>query len=279
MTGAAKRIITEAHSARTGIILRLLLFAILAAGFASSQVAGQASTAQPKPRILVYTRNYTPDGKGYVHDNIALSVEAIKKMGAEKGFAVDVSDDPAVFTESNLKQYAALVFSNNSGQAFANDAERDAFKHYIESGGGFAGLHAASTSERDWPYYWSVLGGRFVAHPKMQSFTVRVVDPQFPAVKGLPETFEWTDECYFIDHLNADIHPVLVTDRTKLTFMEMMKIDAAGFPNPLPLAWFHEFDGGREFYLALGHNKEDYANPILYGIIENGILWTMKQAR
>jgi len=116
-----------------------------------------------------------------------------------------------------------------------------------------------------------------VAHPKMQSFTVRVVDPQFPAVKGLPETFEWTDECYFIDHLNADIHPVLVTDRTKLTFMEMMKIDAAGFPNPLPLAWFHEFDGGREFYLALGHNKEDYANPILYGIIENGILWTMKQ--
>ena len=30
---------------------------------------GAASAADKK--VLVYTRNYTPDGKGYVHDNIA----------------------------------------------------------------------------------------------------------------------------------------------------------------------------------------------------------------
>ena len=59
-----------------------------------------APSSAAERRVLVYTRNYTPDGKGYVHDNIASSVEAIKKMGAEKGFAVDVSDDPAVFTEA-----------------------------------------------------------------------------------------------------------------------------------------------------------------------------------
>lgn len=68
---------------------------------------------------------------------------------------------------------------------------------------------------------------------------------------------------------------MLVTDRTKLNSTEFMKIDVASFPNPLPLAWFHEFDGGREFYVALGHNKQDYANPTLYGMIENGILWAM----
>jgi type 1 glutamine amidotransferase len=113
----------------------------------------------------------------------------------------------------------------------------------------------------------------------MQPFTVRVVDANFPAVKGLPASFEWTDECYFLDHLNADIHPVLVTDRTKLNFLETLKIDVSSFPNPMPLAWYHEFDGGREFYLALGHNKQDYANPILYGIIENGILWATRQIR
>jgi type 1 glutamine amidotransferase len=260
----------------------LLVLAIFAAILASAQIAAAA-----QPRILVYTRNYTPDGKGYVHDNIASSVEAIRKMGAEKGFAVDVSDDPAVFNETNLKQYAALVFSNSNNQAFSSDAQRDAFKHYIESGGGFVGIHSASGSERDWPYFWSVLGGKFAAHPRMQSFTVQVTDPLFPAVKNLPATFAWTDECYFNDHLNPDIHPVLVTDRKKLTALDAMKIDAmkvdgmkvdvSAFPDPLPLAWYHHFDGGREFYLALGHNKEDYANPILYGIIENGILWAMKQ--
>lgn len=233
--------------------------------------------AQQQPRVLVYTRNYTPDGKGYVHDNIASSVEAIKKMGAEKGFAVDASDDPAVFTDANLKQYAALVFSNSNNQAFTTDAQREAFRHYIEAGGGFVGIHSASGSERDWPYFQSVLGGKFAEHPVMQTFTVEVVDPKFPAVMGLPQKFAWTDECYFIDHLNPDIHPVLVTDRTKLSSLDKMKSDAASFPNRLPLAWWHEFDGGREFYLALGHNKEEYAKPLLYGVIEGGILWAMKK--
>ncbi len=55
-----------------------------------------------------------------------------------------------------------------------------------------------------------------------------------------------------------------------------MRSDVSTFPNPLPLAWYQNFDGGREFYIALGHNKEEYANPILYGIIKNGILWAMK---
>ncbi|HUV69075.1 MAG TPA: ThuA domain-containing protein [Terracidiphilus sp.] len=265
---------TELRSNATAALFAFALLAVLALLSVAAPVA-----AATQPRILVYTRNYTPDGKGYVHDNIAASVEAIRKMGAEKGFAVDASDDPAVFTEANLKQYAALVFSNSNNEAFSSDAQRDAFKHYIESGGGFVGLHSASGSERDWPYFWSVLGGKFAAHPKMQTFTVQVADPQFPAVKGLPSSFQWTDECYFIDHLNPDIHPVLTTDRTKLAGLESLKIDPAAFPNPLPLAWYHQFDGGREFYLALGHNKQDYANPILYGIIQKGILWAMKETK
>ncbi len=242
-------------------------------------VAGGSLAASGQRRVLVYTRNYTSNGKGYVHENIQSSVDAIKKMGVEKGFAVDVSDDPAAFSDANLKQYAALVFSNSNNEAFSSDAQRNAFKAYLESGGGFVGIHSASGSERDWPYFWSVLGGKFVVHPKMQTFTVQVTDPHFPAVEGLPAQFEWTDECYFIDHLNPDIHPVLVTDRTKLTSLELIKNDLSTFPNPLPLAWYHEFDGGREFYLALGHNKEDYANPILYKIIENGILWAMRPGK
>jgi len=238
-----------------------------------------AAQIAPKPRVLVYTRNYTPDGKGYVHDNIAASVAAIRKMGDEAGFAVDEVDAPGVFTDANLRQYAALIFSNSNNEAFSDDTQRDAFKHYIEAGGGFVGIHSASGSERDWPYFWSVLGGKFAAHPRQQPFTVRVTDPDFAAAKGLPAQFTWTDECYFLDHLNPDIHPVLVTDRTKLATLEPMTIDPTKFPVDLPLAWFQKFDGGREFYLALGHNKEDYENPLLYGIIKNGILWAMGTGR
>jgi type 1 glutamine amidotransferase len=234
-----------------------------------------AETAGAQRRVLVYTRNYTPDGKGYVHDNIAASVAAIRKMGAEKGFAVDVSDDPSAFTDANLKQYSALVFSNSNNEAFSTEPQKDAFKRYIQGGGGFVGIHSASGSQRDWPYFWSVVGGKFVEHPKLQPFVVHVVDSAHVIAKDLPAEFPWTDEAYFTDHVNPGIHPVLVIDRKLLLYTNTMKSDVESYRNPLPLAWWQKFDGGREYYIALGHNKADYENPFLYGLIENGIVWAM----
>jgi type 1 glutamine amidotransferase len=226
-------------------------------------------------KVLVYTRNFVANGKGYVHDNIASSVAAIQRMGRENGFAVDVSEDPKVFAGANLKQYSALVFSNTNNEAFENDAQREAFQRYIRAGGGFVGVHSASGSERKWPYFWSVVGGKFLRHPKFQKFVVRVKDANHPATKDLPAAFEWTDECYYSDNLNPGIHPLLVTDPAKLDDPEKAAYPGDRFGDSLPLAWWQEFDGGREFYTALGHTKEDYANPILYKHILGGILWTM----
>ncbi len=226
-------------------------------------------------RVLIYTRNYTPDGKGFVHDNIADSVVAIFKLGKENGFAVDVSDDPNTFTVQNLKKYNALVFSNSNNEAFENDAQRDAFKKYIQSGGGFVGIHSASGSERKWPYFWEVLGGKFVRHPKFQKFTLRVKDPNHPATKDLPATFEWADECYYLDNLNPDIHPLVVTDPAKIEDPKKAEYPGDRFGDSLPLVWCHTFDGGREYYIALGHKKEDYANPLLIKQILGGIQWAM----
>jgi type 1 glutamine amidotransferase len=239
----------------------------LLAGGTLAQAAGK--------RVLVYTRNHVTDGKGYIHENIATSVEAIKQMGAENGFAVDSSDDPKVFTPSNLKQYAALVFSNSNNEAFENDEQREAFKSYIRSGGGFVGIHSASGSERKWPYYWSVLGGKFVRHPKMQKFTVRVKDPNHPATKGLPATFEWEDECYYTDNLNPALKPLLVTDPAKIDDPKKAEYPGDRFGDSLPLAWYQTYDGGRQFYTALGHKKEHYADPLLRQHILGGILWAI----
>src|SRR5580658_2684648 len=162
--------------------------------FVMASAAGALAASAAEKKILVYTRSYTPDGKGYVHDNIAASVAAIRKMGAGNGFGVDASDDPTVFTASNLKQYRALVFSNSNNVAFDTGAQREAFRTFIRSGGGFVGIHSASGSERDWEYYQQVVGGKFKRHPKLQPFTVQVVDPKFPAVRRTPATFDWEDE-------------------------------------------------------------------------------------
>jgi type 1 glutamine amidotransferase len=244
---------------------------------AASFVLPLANAAEK--RILVYTRNFTPDGKGYVHDNIATSVEAIRKMGQEHGFAVDSSDDPKVFTPDNLKKYAAIVFSNSNNEAFENDAQRDAFKKFVNRGGGIVGIHSASGSERNWPYFWSVIGGKFLRHPKLQKFVVRVKDRNHPATRDLPATFEWEDECYYTDHLNPALKPLLVTDPAQLEDPKKSEYPGDRFGDSLPLAWYQTFDGGRQFYTALGHKKEHYSDPLLTKQILGGILWVMGEAK
>jgi uncharacterized protein len=245
---------------------RYLLLALLACS---------AALSAADRKVLVYTRNFVTNGKGFVHDNIAKSVEAIRKMGAENKFAVDQSDDPKVFTAANLKQYRAIVFSNSNNEAFENDAQREALKQYIHAGGGFVGIHSATGSERKWPWYWAMLGGTFQRHPKMQQFTVKVLDPKQPATRKLPATFEWTDECYYHKEVNRDIHVLLATDPKRIDDPKASADPPTLIDGMIPLAWQHKFEGGRVFYMALGHKKEEYLNPLLYDSILGGILWAM----
>ena len=234
-----------------------------------------AATAAAAPKVLVYTRSYTPDGKGYVHQNIGASVDAIRRLGTENGFSVDASADPGVFTPANLKQYKAIVFSNSNNEAFATDAQRDAFKSFIQRGGGFVGIHSASGSEREWPYFWSVVGGKFLRHPKLQKFTVRVKDAAHPSTRGLPATFEWEDECYYLDHMSPAIKPLLVTDPASIDDPKKSDYPGDRFGDSLPLAWYQTFDGGRQFYTALGHKPEHYAHPLFQKHLLGGILWAI----
>ncbi len=228
-----------------------------------------ALSAAAEKKILVYTRNYTPDGKGYVHENIATSVEALKEMGASIGYKVDSTADPKVFSGDNLKQYKVLIFSNSNNEAFENDAQREVFKKFIQAGGGYVGIHSATGSERTWPYYQAAAGGKFVRHPKLQPFTVTVRDKSNPATKDLPDSFEWEDECYMHENINPDIHVLLTADPAKL--VDPGKPRYPG--DTIPLAWYHNYDGGREIYIALGHKKEHYSNPILRKFITGAIQW------
>ncbi len=227
----------------------------------------------PQKKVaLVYTKN----GKGYVHDNIADSVAAIRKLGAENGFSVDATDDPGAFTTANLKKYKAIVFSNTNNEAFDTEAQRDAFQRYIQTGGGFVGIHSATGSERAWPWYWQMIGGSFLRHPKLQKIAVSVVDPNHPATRGLPASFDWEDECYMHQYMNPDIHALLETDETKLDDPGRKQHPAELMAKHLPLAWTLQDEGsGRRFYVALGHKKEYYSNPTMLKLILGGIQWAM----
>ncbi len=253
--------------------------------------------AASERRVLVYTKN----GKGYVHDNIAASVAAIKQLGAANNFAVDVSDDPTVFTDQNLKQYKALVFNNVNNEIFDNEEQKAAFQRYIRgskriespkgaeqggtlwacapSGGGFVGIHSACGAMRDWPWFWELLGGRFLRHPKLQTFTIKVKDAKDISTAHLPAAFQWTDEFYFLDQIPNGRHILLAGDLTTLDDPAKEKYPGKQFGDEFPLAWRRTFDGARSWYTALGHKPEHYSDPKLTRHILGGIVWAMGENR
>jgi type 1 glutamine amidotransferase len=244
----------------------------VAALLGSAAVVG----AESLPRILVYTRNgLTSDGrKGYIHDNIASSVAAIQRLGAENGFAVDVSDDPETFTDAKLKPYRALVFSNTNNQIFTSEAQQVALQRYVRGGGGFVGIHSAVGSMRSWPWFWSLIGGSFVRHPKLQEFTIRVLDPNHPSTAFMDAGFRWSDEFYFLRDMPPDLHVLLVGELATLDDAQKPPGEATR-----PLAWCHVFEGGRAWTTTLGHRKEHYADPFFQKHLLGGIRWAMGTTR
>jgi type 1 glutamine amidotransferase len=222
-------------------------------------------------KILVYTKN----GKGYIHDNIAANVEALKKLGAANNLTVVVSADSAVFTEENLKQYDCLVFSNTNNETFDTDAQRLAFVRYIQSGGGFVGIHSVCGSERTWPCFWSMLGGKFKRHAPYGPFDIKIIDNTNLSTASLPNIWKWEDECYYLDNLNPDIHVLLAADMRTVTDKQKAEYPSNIFGDYFPLSWYHEFEGGRVFFTALGHNIKHYSDPIFLNHILGGINWAI----
>ncbi|MEO5979169.1 MAG: ThuA domain-containing protein [Chryseolinea sp.] len=229
------------------------------------------SLVKAPKKILIYTHN----GKGYVHDNRADATIALTKLCADNGFETFATEDPAHFTAENLKQYKCIIFASTNNEAFDNEDQKKAFVDYIHNGGGFVGIHSASGSERQWPWFSSMLGGKFVRHPELQKFTIKVIDKTHPSTKFLSDTWTWEDECYYTNQLNPDIRVLLAVDLTTITDDKKGEYPGNTFGNYFPLAWYHEFEGGRQFYTALGHKSEYYKDPTFLKHLWGGIDWTM----
>ncbi len=220
-------------------------------------------------RILVYTKN----GKGYVHDNIASAVSCIQELGKANQFRVEVTDDPAVFNQSNLDKYALLVFTSTNNDVFDTDEQRLAFRRYIEAGGGFVGVHSVTGTERNWQWFKMMLGETFSWHAKFQSFKVKVIRPEHPSMKGVPALWVREDECYFGKELYPGMVVLMAHEIQSLNPEQKELIDknAGSFANYYPAVWYQPFEGGNVWVTTLGHNKESYQDPVYRNHLLQGI--------
>ncbi|GAB4055210.1 ThuA domain-containing protein [Spirosoma litoris] len=215
-----------------------------------------------KVKVLVYTKN----GKGYVHDNIANAVLCIQKLGQQNGFSVDSSSQASVFTEANLKQYTLLIFPSTNNDVFDTDAQRLAFRRYIEAGGGFVGIHSVMGTERNWTWFKRMLGGTFAWHPKFQKFRAEIIDTKHPSMQGLPKIWEKEDEFYFTKNMSPGPTVIMANDLTSLNQDEPEKVKTFGgsYTELYPSAWYYNFDGGYTWCTTLGHAKTDYLSDTTF---------------
>lgn len=219
----------------------------------------------PFLKVLVFSRT-----NGYRHASIPTSIKTLFELGEERHWQVTATEDQQLLSEAFLRQFDVLVFMNTNGDVL-EPPQREAIMKFYQSGKGFVGVHSASATEYDWPWYETLIGAFFKIHPKVQEARITLEDKSHPAI---PDSFgnqiTRVDEWYtFRKNPRRDVHVLLSLDETSYD----MEGKEDAIMGDHPIAWYHEKDGGRSFYTALGHTKEAYTDPFFRAHLVGAIEW------
>ncbi len=216
-------------------------------------------------RILIFSKT-----AGFRHESIQVGKEAILKIAAENNILADTTENAAYFHEDSLKRYSAIIFLNTTGDILDYRQEAD-FERYIQAGGGFVGIHAATDTEYDWPWYNQLVGAYFNGHPNnpnVREATIDIVDSSHPASSFLPARWERADEWYNFKSINPAINVLAKLD-------ERTYQGGTHGEDEHPIAWYHDYEGGRAFYTGGGHTKESFSEPLFMQHILAGIQYAI----
>ena len=231
---------------------------VLAAGI------GSGTRQREAPRVLVFSKT-----AGFRHSSIEAGIAAIRKLGQENGFSVEATEDATAFSDRNLRRFAAVVFLNTTGDVL-DAKQQDTFERYIQAGGGWLGIHSATDTEYDWPWYGRLAGAYFNGHPNnpnVKRGAFRVVDKGHPSTQGLPDRWEREDEFYNFKSIAPDIHVLVDIDEKSY--------EGGTNGDRHPMSWYHAFGGGRAFYTNMGHTETTFSEPLFLGHLLGGLRYAM----
>jgi cytochrome c len=221
------------------------------------------SCTTKEEKVLVFSKT-----AGFRHGSIASGIQAVEKLGAENGFTVEATEDASYFTEERLQEYSAVIFMNTTGDILDEVQQAD-FERYIQAGGGFVGVHAATDTEYDWPWYNKLVGAYFLGHPNIQDATLNVLDKNHESTKSMEDTFRKNDEWYNFKDINPDINVLIEIDETSY--------EGGTNGEHHPISWYHDYDGGRSFYTEMGHTNKTFENPLFLDHLLGGIKYAFSK--
>lgn len=242
-----------------------LLPLVLLWQFLSFSTAAQSK--QFKALLVTTTR-------GWHHESLHYGVVALEQLAMKHSFSLVLFEDPNSFTDAALASYQVIIFLNTTGDILDSSQQR-VMERFIQAGKGFVGIHSASDTEYDWDWYNKLVGRMFKIHPAIQTAKMKVLDDSFPGMQAFSGGRLWTDEWYeFGPEKITGLHYLLGVDESSYNpKVQWGEKKGTGMGTLHPISWYHDYDGGRSFYTALGHLPSDYSDPDFLNHLYAGLFW------
>ncbi|KAI0770501.1 class I glutamine amidotransferase-like protein [Fomes fomentarius] len=240
---------------------------------------------QNEARVLIYTAT-----RGFHHQSTPDAVDALRRAAVgpltttatatTRRITFEHTDDQTWFTDERLAGYDAVLFLNSMGEVL-DEPGQAALKRYLDLGGNFVGVHAASCAMPDTEWFRHEIGATFDYHPAICTANINVVGPPHPSIAGLPKVWQVYDEMYnFKSDPRLGAVLVLSVDESSYEDPGERKFDHG---QPHPIAWFQEHGAGsdagsaagRSFYTSLGHTSEIWQDPLFVRHVMGGVEWAL----
>jgi len=232
---------------------------------ATTAPATSATTSGGSGRVLVFSKT-----TGFRHQSIPDGIGALRDIGAQLSLEVDATEDASRIADASLARYQAVVFLSTTGDLLDDD-QKAALQRYVRAGHGWLGIHAAADAEYRWAWYAGLVGAQFRRHPAVQQATV-VVDPIGRTLVGpVPQRWQRTDEWYdFRTNPRGKVRVLATVDETTYT--------GGGMGADHPIAWCHDYEGGRSWYTGMGHTNESFKEPLFLAHLSAGVRYVTGQS-
>lgn len=222
-----------------------------------------AQSKKPKFRVIAfYTAKSDLAHISFVHE----ANKRFPAMADKYHFSYDSTANWDNLNAEFLSKYEVVLFLDTRPEV---TAQREAFKKYMENGGGWMGFHfpafalAQSTYPADWDWYHNTFlgSGEYGSNTwRPTSAILKVENKKHPVTRNLPKTFKASpNEWYRWQNdlrKNPDIKILLSIDSTSFplgTGPKEYEIWRSGY---YPVVWSNK--NYKMVYVNMGHNDMDY---------------------
>jgi uncharacterized protein len=225
----------------------------------------------PRFKVLAfYSRHVEP-----AHVEFALdAIDFFHEMTYGDCFVFDTTSTMNDLNAEKLQPYSVVMMLNDFPHT---DEQRQAFRAYMENGGGWFGFHVAAYNDRDtnWPWLLDFLGGGVFYRNNWPPMPAKLVvdDPNHPVTKSLPATFmapinEW--------------YQWKPSPRLRSNIKVLVSLSPDNYPfglkdiipdGDLPVVWTNtDF---RMIYMNMGHGKNIFSDATQNALIIAGLRWVV----